>query len=144
MTVLSWWFHTVYSIRSLQSTIIMADISKMKGLYQFLQLGLFCHLEIIRLLWSNRDFCSLKLPADTATNVEIIVRKRALFFWLWNMQSHTARSPERKNITWLPISPVFPPEAFPQMNILGLNSHRKLQVLWWKSILLRDLLHRPQ
>lgn len=82
-----------------------------------------------RLLWSNSNFCNLKLPADAATNVEIIGRKRPpILLIMKHAITHNMLTWE-KGITWLPISHVFPSEAFTQMNILGLHSHGKLQVL---------------
>ena len=56
----------------------MPDISKMKGPNQFLWWEPCCHLEIFRgYCGDNSDLCNLKLPADTATNVEIIGAKRS-------------------------------------------------------------------
>lgn len=124
---------------------MMADISKMKGPNQFLWWEPCCHLEICRgYCGDNCDFCNLKLPADIATNVEIIGTKQSpILVIIEHAITHDMLTCE-KNIAWLPISPIFPTEAFTQMNILVPNSHRKPQGLWCKCLLLCGLLHRPQ
>lgn len=83
---------------------MMADIPKMKGPYQFHYWGMYCHLEIFRgYAGGNIVFCSLKLPAGTATNVKIIGRKYSLLFWLWNMQSCSICLPESKALYDFPV-----------------------------------------
>lgn len=112
-----------------KSTIMMSDISKMKGPNQFLWWEACCHLEIFRgYCGDNSDFWNMKLPADTATNVEIIGAKRSAILLIMK-HAITHMLTWEKNIAWLPISPIFSTEAFTQMNIFVLNSHRKPQVL---------------
>lgn len=71
----------------------------MKGLYQFLQWGLFFHLEIFR---GYSGAAVISFTYNCLPIWQQMWRLQAenvpLFLWLWSIQSHKVRSPERKTL----------------------------------------------
>lgn len=130
-TLFSWWSHRVSSVRRLNHN---NDGGSIKNQRSTNSSSGDCSVtsKYSEVVVEEADLCNLTV------NCLLIVQQMwtdyrqettPLYSFDYETYNHTWYSHWREqSITWLPISSVFPSDAFTQMNMLDLSSHRKLQV----------------